>query len=132
MRYSPDGTPMINFWVTIRQVVSKEGVAVCPQGWKESLSGKNWELMRWFRVTCWWKLAGPVRSMAAMRPAEDQAPLAINSKGGTNARQIGRAPGIKPLASVGVDLPSATTTCSGFPDRPWCFFPVSDWLELSI
>jgi hypothetical protein len=31
--------------VAIRQVVSKEQVAGCPTGWKESLHGKNWELM---------------------------------------------------------------------------------------
>jgi hypothetical protein len=37
--------------------VSKERVAGCPAGWKESLNGKNWELTTWFRVTCWRKLA---------------------------------------------------------------------------
>ena len=53
MRYSPDGTPVTNFSVATRQVVSKERVAGCPQGWKESLNGKNWELTTWFRITCW-------------------------------------------------------------------------------
>jgi single-stranded DNA-binding protein len=43
-----------------RQVVSKERVAACPQGWKKSLNGKNWELTTWFRVTCWRNLAEAV------------------------------------------------------------------------
>jgi hypothetical protein len=37
--------------------VSKERVAGCATGWKESLNGKNWELTTWFRITCWRKLA---------------------------------------------------------------------------
>jgi single-strand DNA-binding protein len=57
MRYTEDGTPVTNFSVATRQVVSKERVASCPQGWKESLNGKNWELTTWWRVTCWRKLA---------------------------------------------------------------------------
>ena len=57
MRYTEDGTPVTNFSVATRQVVSKERVAGCPQGWKESLNGKNWELTTWFRVTAWRKLA---------------------------------------------------------------------------
>jgi single-strand DNA-binding protein len=60
MRYAPDGTPVCNFSVATRQVVSKERVAACPSGWKESLNGKNWELTTWFRVTCWRKLAEAV------------------------------------------------------------------------
>ena len=32
MRYAPDGTPVTNFSVATRQVVSKERVAECPQG----------------------------------------------------------------------------------------------------
>jgi len=31
-----------------------------PQGWKESLNGKNWELTTWFRVTAWRNLAAAV------------------------------------------------------------------------
>jgi single-strand DNA-binding protein len=57
MRYAPDGTPVCNFSVATRQVVSKERVAECPQGWKESLNGKAWELTTWFRITVWRKLA---------------------------------------------------------------------------
>ena len=57
MRYAPDGTPVTNFSVATRQIVSKERVTECPQGWKESLNGKNWELTTWFRVTTWRKLA---------------------------------------------------------------------------
>jgi single-strand DNA-binding protein len=41
-------------------VVSKERVAGCPTGWKESLNGNNWELTTWFRVTAWRKLAEAV------------------------------------------------------------------------
>ena len=60
MRFTPDGTPVTNFSVATRQVVSKERVAECPTGWKESLNGKNWELTTWIRVTCWRKLAEAV------------------------------------------------------------------------
>ena len=60
MRYTEEGTPVTNFSVATRQVVSKERVAACPQGWKESLNGKNWELTTWFRVTCWRNLAEAV------------------------------------------------------------------------
>jgi single-stranded DNA-binding protein len=52
MRYTEDGTPVCNFSVATRQVVSKERIATCPDGWKESLNGKNWELTTWLRVTC--------------------------------------------------------------------------------
>ena len=57
MRYTPEGAPVTNFSVATRQVVSKERVAGRPDGWKESLNGKNWELTTWFRVTVWRKLA---------------------------------------------------------------------------
>ena len=57
MRYTEDGTPVTNFSVATRQVVSKERAEHCPQGWKESLNGKNWELTTWFRVSCWRALA---------------------------------------------------------------------------
>jgi single-strand DNA-binding protein len=60
MRYTPDGTPVTNFSVATRQVVSKERCQECPSGWKESLNGKNWELTTWFRVSCWRKLAEAV------------------------------------------------------------------------
>ncbi len=53
-------TPVTNFSVATRQVVSKERVAQCPEGWKESLNGKNWELTTWLRVTAWRKLAEAV------------------------------------------------------------------------
>ena len=60
MRYTEDGTPVTNFSVATRQIVSKERVAACPQGWKESLNGNNWELTTWFRITAWRKLADAV------------------------------------------------------------------------
>ena len=62
MRYTEDGTPVTNFSVATRQVVSKERVTGCPAGWKESLNGKNWELTTWFRVTAWRKLAEAVNN----------------------------------------------------------------------
>jgi single-strand DNA-binding protein len=65
MRFCEDGTPVTNFSVATRQVVSKERVATCPQGWKESLNGKNWELTTWFRVTAWRKLAEAVNEFVA-------------------------------------------------------------------
>ena len=65
MRYCDDGTPVTNFSVATRQVVSKERVSACPQGWKESLNGKNWELTTWLRVTCWRKLAEAVNQFVA-------------------------------------------------------------------
>jgi single-strand DNA-binding protein len=65
MRYTPDGTPVTNFSVATRQVVSKERAATCPTGWKESLNGKNWELTTWLRVTCWRKLAEAVNQFVA-------------------------------------------------------------------
>jgi single-strand DNA-binding protein len=60
MRFTEDGTAVTNFSVATRDVVSKERVPQCPQGWKESLNGKNWELTTWFRVSCWRKLAEAV------------------------------------------------------------------------
>jgi single-strand DNA-binding protein len=57
MRYAGDGTPVTNFSVATRQVVSKDRVPDCPAGWKESLNGQNWELTTWFRVTAWRRLA---------------------------------------------------------------------------
>jgi single-strand DNA-binding protein len=65
MRFCEDGTPVTNFSAATRQVVSKERVAACPQGWKESLNGKNWELTTWLRVTCWRKLAEAVNEFVA-------------------------------------------------------------------
>ncbi|HNS49915.1 MAG TPA: single-stranded DNA-binding protein [Anaerolineae bacterium] len=65
MRYTPDGTPVTNFSVATRQVVSKERCQECPSGWKESLNGKNWELTTWFRISCWRKLAEAVNEFVA-------------------------------------------------------------------
>ena len=65
MRFAPDGTPVTNFSVATRQVVSKDRVANCPAGWKESLNGKAWELTTWFRVTTWRKLAEACNSYLA-------------------------------------------------------------------
>jgi single-stranded DNA-binding protein len=59
-RAHEDRTPVTNFSVATRQVVSKERVAPCPQGWKEFLNGKNWELTTWYRIGRWRKLAEAV------------------------------------------------------------------------
>jgi len=56
MRYTPDGTPVANFSVATTQTMNK-AKGSCPQGWKESYNGKNWELTTWWRVTCWRGLA---------------------------------------------------------------------------
>jgi single-strand DNA-binding protein len=57
MRYTPDGTPVTNISVATKTALSKETNPQCPNGWKESYNGKNWELTTWWRVTCWRKLA---------------------------------------------------------------------------
>jgi single-strand DNA-binding protein len=57
MRYTPDGTPVTNLSVATRASVSKDRSPDCPNGWKESYNGRNWELTTWWRVTCWRGLA---------------------------------------------------------------------------
>ena len=64
MRYTPDGTPVTNFSVATRQVVSKDRSPNCPAGWKESLNGQNWELTTWWRVAAWRKLAEAINQYA--------------------------------------------------------------------
>jgi single-strand DNA-binding protein len=60
MRYTPDGTPVTNFSVATRTSLSKATRPECPNGWKESYNGNNWELTTWWRVTCWRGLAETV------------------------------------------------------------------------
>jgi single-strand DNA-binding protein len=62
MRYTPDGIPVTNFSVATTTLRSKERTTDCPNGWKESYNGKNWELTTWWRVTCWRDLAETVNS----------------------------------------------------------------------
>jgi single-strand DNA-binding protein len=57
MRYTPDGTPVVNFSVAVKRTVSKDRSPSCPQGWKESYNGKNWEVTIWWRVSAWRQLA---------------------------------------------------------------------------
>lgn len=61
MRYTPEGIPVTNFSVATTETISKAasggGERPCPQGWKESYNGKNWEVTTWFRVTAWRRLA---------------------------------------------------------------------------
>lgn len=64
MRYTPDGVPVTNISVATTELVSKTmpggGERTCPQGWKESYNGRNWEVTTWWRVTCWRGLAETV------------------------------------------------------------------------
>ena len=64
MRYTADGTPVTDFSVATTETISKTrfdgGERPCPQGWKESYNGKNWEVTTWWRVTCWRRLAETV------------------------------------------------------------------------
>lgn len=62
MRYTPDGVPVTNFSVATTILRSKERTPDCPNGWKESYNGRNWELTTWWRVTCWRDLAETVNS----------------------------------------------------------------------
>jgi single-strand DNA-binding protein len=57
MRYTPSGTAVTSFNVATKTTVSKERTPECPDGWKESFNGKNWELTTWWRVTAWRQLA---------------------------------------------------------------------------
>jgi single-strand DNA-binding protein len=64
MRYTPDGVPVTDFSVATKETISKSlpggGERPCPQGWKESYNGRNWEVTLWWRVTCWRGLAETV------------------------------------------------------------------------
>jgi len=64
MRYTPDGTPVTNLSVATTQTISKKmfdgSERPCPNGWKESYNGRNWEVTIWWRVTCWRGLAETV------------------------------------------------------------------------
>lgn len=62
MRYTPDGVPVTNFSVATTIMRNKERTPDCPNGWKESYNGRNWELTTWWRVTCWRDLAETVNS----------------------------------------------------------------------
>jgi single-strand DNA-binding protein len=64
MRYTPDGTPVTSLSLATNETVSKTNFdgseRPCPQGWKESYNGRNWEITTWWRVTCWRGLAETV------------------------------------------------------------------------
>jgi len=66
MRYTPEGVPVTNFSVATKETISKTlpngNERSCPQGWKESYNGRNWEVTTWWRVTCWRGLAETVNS----------------------------------------------------------------------
>lgn len=61
MRFTPDGTPVVNISVATTETISKRlasgGERPCPQGWKESYNGRNWEVTTWWRITAWRGLA---------------------------------------------------------------------------
>lgn len=69
MRYTPDGVPVTDFSVATKETVSKNlpggGERPCPQGWKESYNGRNWEVTTWWRVTCWRGLAETVNQFVS-------------------------------------------------------------------
>ena len=60
MRYTPGGAAVTNFSLATTSKLSKSSTSDCPNGWKESYDGKNWELTTWFRVTVWRNLAEAV------------------------------------------------------------------------
>ena len=66
MRYTPDGTPVSSFSVATTTRLAKtrpDGQPrPCPNGWKESISGRTWELVTWWRITCWRGLAETVNA----------------------------------------------------------------------
>ncbi len=57
MRYTPSGTAVTTLSVATSTSVSKERTPECPNGWKESYNGRNWELTTWFRVSVWGTMA---------------------------------------------------------------------------
>jgi single-strand DNA-binding protein len=57
MRYTASGTAVTNFSVATTTKISKEKKPECPEGWKDGYNGRNWELVTWFRVSCWRGLA---------------------------------------------------------------------------
>jgi len=60
MRYTPSGVPVTTISVATKTSVSKERTPECPNGWRDSYNGRNWELTTWWRVTCWRGLAETV------------------------------------------------------------------------
>lgn len=66
MRYTQDGTPLTSLSVATKESIPKTdrtgSPRPCPQGWKESYNGRNWEVTTWWRVTFWRGLAETVNS----------------------------------------------------------------------
>jgi len=60
MRYTPGGAAVTNFSLATTSKLSKSSTPDCPNGWKESYDGKNWELTTWWRITAWRGLAETV------------------------------------------------------------------------
>jgi single-strand DNA-binding protein len=56
-RFTPSGTQVTNFSVATDTYVSKREGSSCPDGWKESYSGKGYVLTTWWKVSAWGKLA---------------------------------------------------------------------------
>ena len=57
MRYTSGGAAVTNFSVATKTAISKERTPECPDGWRDSYNGRNWELTTWWRVTAWRQLA---------------------------------------------------------------------------
>jgi single-strand DNA-binding protein len=88
MRYTPEGVPVTNFSLATTETISKtmpNGTErPCPQGWKESYNGRNWEVTVWWRVTCWRGLAETVNSyLSKGRQAFVEGTVSGNASDGT-------------------------------------------------
>jgi single-strand DNA-binding protein len=57
MRFTGNAVPVTTFTVATSKKLSKANTPSCPDGWKDGYGGKNWELTKFFRITCWRGLA---------------------------------------------------------------------------
>ena len=57
MKFTPNGVAVTTFAVATTKKLSKSSTPACPAGWKDGYKGKNWELTKFWRITCWRGLA---------------------------------------------------------------------------
>ena len=57
MRFTANAVPVTTFSIATTKKLSKATTPSCPDGWKDGYGGKNWELTKFFRITCWRGLA---------------------------------------------------------------------------
>ena len=57
MRFTGNAVPVTTFTIATSKKLSKATTPSCPDGWKDGYGGKNWELTKFFRITCWRGLA---------------------------------------------------------------------------